>query len=100
MKDNGGARKAVANARWRNTWHADATAKRRQRLCRKFSLNADEKEEAVRNGDWTVGDEAFRLRMHQEEGRPHPRQRGRPRKKTIAPSARFLSQVASDTEDS
>jgi hypothetical protein len=49
----------------RHKTELSATAERRQRLWREFSLGADEKVVAVRNGDWAIGDEAFPVRMHQ-----------------------------------
>ena len=52
----------------------------RQRRWREFLLAGDPREEAVRRGDWAVGDGAFRQRLHQLHGRPAPRGRGRPRK--------------------
>src|SRR5262249_39626032 len=55
-------------------------AGRRQQLWREFLLGDDPREAAVRQGDWAVGDDAFRRRMRQEHGRPAPRRRGRPRK--------------------
>jgi hypothetical protein len=52
----------------------------RQQRWRSFLLGADPLEEVVRRGDWAVGDEAFRARALQEQGRPAPRRRGRPPK--------------------
>jgi putative transposase len=51
----------------------------RQRRWREFLLGADPLEEAVRRGDWAVGDDAFRQRMQLRRGRP-ARRRGRPPK--------------------
>jgi putative transposase len=50
----------------------------RQRRWREFILGDDLREEVVRRGDWAIGDEAFRQRMQQVQGRP-TRRRGRPR---------------------
>ena len=55
-------------------------ADRRQDLWRAFLLGADPREEAVRAGDWAIGDDEFRLRARLQQGRPAPRRRGRPRK--------------------
>lgn len=38
-------------------------------------------EEAVRRDDWAIGDDDFRRQLLQQQGRPAPRQRGRPRKR-------------------
>jgi putative transposase len=62
---------------------ADSAA-RRQQLWREFLLGEDPREEVVRRGDWAIGDDSFRLRVLQAQGRPAPRRRGRPRK---APAA-------------
>jgi putative transposase len=53
---------------------------RRQQLWREFLLADDPREEAVRCGDWAVGDGDFRRRVLVAQGRPAPRRRGRPRK--------------------
>jgi putative transposase len=57
-----------------------SAAQRRQQLWQEFVLGEDPREEALRRGDWAVGDDAFRRRVLQEQGRPAPRSRGRPRK--------------------
>jgi putative transposase len=57
---------------------------RRRQLWREFLLGEDPREEAVRRGDWAVGDDRFRRRALQELGRPAPRGRGRPRKAAAA----------------
>jgi putative transposase len=54
---------------------------RRQQMWRELLMGEDPREEAVRKGDWVVGEEAFRKRAGQELGRPAPRHRGRPRKR-------------------
>ena len=51
----------------------------RQRRWREFLLGDDPLEEAVRRGDWAIGDESFRQRMQQVQERP-ARRRGRPRR--------------------
>ncbi len=50
----------------------------RQRRWREFLLGEDPCEELIRRGDWAIGDEAFRLRVLQAQGRPAPRGRRRP----------------------
>jgi hypothetical protein len=57
---------------------------RRQQLWREFLLADDPREEAVRRGDWTIGDDDFRRRALLAQGRPAPRRRGRPRKEATA----------------
>lgn len=52
----------------------------RQQLWREFLLGEDAREEAVRRGDWAIGEEDFRRRVGLAQGRPVPRRRGRPRK--------------------
>ena len=44
---------------------------------REFLAGDDPKEEVVRRQDWVVGDERFRVRMHQRQPRPAPRRPGR-----------------------
>jgi hypothetical protein len=46
---------------------------------RAFLLGADEREAAVRQGEWAVGDDAFQRRTAEAHGRP-TRRRGRPAK--------------------
>ncbi len=55
---------------------------RRQELWRAFLLGEDEREAAIRRGDWALGDAVFQKRIAAVLGRPLPRQRGRPRKGT------------------
>jgi putative transposase len=55
----------------------------RQQRWRGFLLGDDPREQAVRRGDWVIGDEAFRQRVSQARGRPIPRGRGRPRKSSM-----------------
>jgi len=62
-------------------------ASRRQELWREFLLGEDDREEAVKQGDWAVGDDGFRERMAQALGRPQPRRRGWPRKAQEAKKA-------------
>jgi putative transposase len=50
-----------------------------QEQWRRFLLGTDEREEAIRRGEGILGDEAFRSRVWQVQGRPAPRGRGRPR---------------------
>jgi REP element-mobilizing transposase RayT len=52
----------------------------RQERWRSFLLGEGPREQAVRRGDWVIGDDAFRLRLSQARGRPVPRGRGRLRK--------------------
>jgi putative transposase len=59
-------------------------AERRQALWREFLLAEDPREEAIRHGDWCIGDDAFRDRMTAVLGRPLPRRRGRSPKRTAA----------------
>ena len=56
-------------------------AVRRQELWREFLMKEDPVEEAVRREDWAIGDDEFRRRMLQQQGRPARRQRGRPPKR-------------------
>jgi hypothetical protein len=49
-------------------------------LWQEFLLGEDEREAAIRRGDWALGDDDFRKRMAQVLGRPMPRHRGRPAK--------------------
>src|SRR5207245_1568743 len=55
-----------------------STPQRRQALWREFLMGEDPKEAQVQRGDWTTGEEPFRLRLEQRGGRPVPRRRGRP----------------------
>jgi putative transposase len=55
------------------------TASRRQKAWRAFLMAEDPREDAVRRGDWVIGDEAFRRRALLVHGRPVSR-RGRPLK--------------------
>ena len=55
-------------------------AQDREERWRSFLLGEDPREQAVRRGDWVIGDDAFRLQVSQARGRPVPRGRGRPRK--------------------
>jgi putative transposase len=55
---------------------------RRRQLWREFLMHEDEREPAVRQSDWAIGDEAFRKRMRQVSGRPAARRRGRPPRKS------------------
>jgi len=55
-------------------------AQDRQERWRSFLLGEDPREQAVRRGDWVIGDDAFRLQVPQARGRPVPRGRGKPRK--------------------
>ena len=57
-----------------------ATAAARQKHWRKFVMADDEREAALRRGEWAIGDEAFRQRTAMQQCRPVPRGRGRPRK--------------------
>jgi hypothetical protein len=51
---------------------------RRGMRWQEFLLGEDEREAAIRRGDWALGDADFRKRMAQVPGRPMPRHRGRP----------------------
>jgi putative transposase len=62
-------------------------AERRQQLWREFLQGEDPREEAVRRGDWAIGDEEFQRDWAHTHGRPSPRPRGRPRKATTVPQA-------------
>ncbi len=64
-------------------------AKDRQERWRSFLLGEDPREQAVRRGDWVIGDEAFRLQVSQARGRPMPRARGRPRKSSKPGQVQF-----------
>src|SRR5262249_29800766 len=55
-----------------------ADAQTRQALWRDFLMGKDPREDAIRRGDWSIGDENFRRRPLEHHGRPPPRQRGRP----------------------
>ena len=55
----------------------------RQECWRRFLLGDDPREQAVRRGDWVIGDKAFCLQVSQARGRPIPGGRGRPRKPTV-----------------
>jgi len=66
-------------------------ARDRQELWRSFLLGEDPREQAVRRGDWVIGDDAFRLQVSQARGRPVPRGRGRPRKSSKPGQVRFSS---------
>jgi len=59
-------------------------AGRRRQLWQEFLRGEDPREDAVRRGDWAVGDDGFRGRMAQVLGRPLPRPRGRPAKSAKA----------------
>jgi putative transposase len=72
---------------------AEAPA-RRQQLWRDFLLGADPREEAVRRGDWAVGDEDFRRRQRQQQGRPGYGRRGRPPKAAAARLAEGINTQA------
>ncbi len=65
-----------------NPWYEElaATPRQRQELWRQFLLGDDPREATVRQADWAIGDEAFRQRLQQRQGRPARRRRGRPLK--------------------
>ncbi len=58
---------------------------RRQERWREFLEGADPHEDAIRRGEWVLGDEAFRRQVLQAHGRPGPRRRGRPPKAASGP---------------
>jgi putative transposase len=60
-----------------------ADPQRRRMLWQDFLVHDDERAAAVREGDWAIGDEAFRKRMRQVSGRPAARRRGRPRRQGV-----------------
>jgi putative transposase len=68
---------------------------RRQELWREFLLGPDPRQEALRAGDWAIGDDDFRLRAHLQQGRPGPRRRGRPRKHAAAELGPICTQADS-----
>jgi putative transposase len=72
-------------------------AAERQRRWRQCLLASDPREEAVRRGDWAIGDEPFRQRLQQLQGRPARRRRGRPRK-AADPGVRAFSTQATVAE--
>jgi hypothetical protein len=45
-------------------------AQDRQERWRSFLLGEDPREQAVRRGDWVIGDDAFPLQVSQARGRP------------------------------
>ena len=51
---------------------------RRQELWREFLLADDPREGKIRQADWALGDDQFRIQMAQVLGRPVPGPRGRP----------------------
>ena len=55
-----------------------ADAEQRQALWRDFLMGHDPREEAMRRGDWVIGDEQFRRSLLERHGRAAPRRRGRP----------------------
>ncbi len=59
-------------------------AARRLEIWQALLLGDDPREAAVRRGDWAIGDEAFRLRAAQIQGRPASRGPGRTRKQPAA----------------
>src|SRR5262249_10027863 len=61
------------------------SAAQRQQRWREFLLGVDEREEVVRRGAWAVGDEEFRRRQRQVQGRPGHGRRGRPPKAAVPP---------------
>jgi len=71
-------------------YHESASeAQDREERWRGFLLREDPREQAVRRGDWVIGDDAFRLQVSQARGRPAPRGRGRPRKSSKPGQVQF-----------
>ena len=64
-------------------------AQDREERWRGFLLGEDPREQAVRRGDWVIGDDAFRLQVSEARGRPMPRGRGRPRKSSKPGQVQF-----------
>jgi REP-associated tyrosine transposase len=64
-----------------NVWYQGlgAVAEQRQQRWREFLFGDDPREEVVRRGDWTIGEEGYRRRLECPGARP-ARRRGRPRK--------------------
>jgi putative transposase len=69
-----------------NPWYQALSpdAARRQALWREFLLGEDPKEQEMRRGDWVIGGEGFRGRLHRPGLRAEPRKRGRPLKDAAA----------------
>jgi len=78
-----------------NPWYEalGPTPGQRQQRWQAFLLGADDREEAIRRGEGVLGDESFRQRIWQVNGRPAPRGRGRPRK--IASQVQIMPQATS-----
>ncbi|HZU38672.1 MAG TPA: transposase [Gemmataceae bacterium] len=82
-----------------NVWYRELggdDAQRQQRW-REFLLGDDPREEEVRRGDWTTGDDAFRRRVQRQASRP-ARRRGRPRKGPVRAEGFFPQLYADESE--
>jgi hypothetical protein len=82
-----------------NVWYQGlgAAADQRQQRWREFLLGDDAREEVVRRGDWTIGEEGYRRRLACLGARP-ARRHGRPRKPPPGQEG-FFPQFYADTQD-
>jgi len=83
----GAADRLVTESAEYHEWPSEAQG--REERWRSFLLGEDPREQAVRRGDWVIGDDAFRLQVSQARGRPMPRGRGRPRKSSKPAQVQF-----------
>jgi putative transposase len=72
-------------------WYRElgSTAAARQQRWREFLLGEDPREQEIRRGDWLIGEQGFRGRMHRPQARALPRRRGRPRQPARAKARLF-----------